>query len=154
MKNIKFTKEELQILYDNSPSISDLARNFGKSIGTIRWHLIHHGIKIRTSGYKSPKHVKYYGDKHYNWKGGHYTSKGYVFEYCPDHPNNCDGYVLQHRLVVERSIGRILDKEELVHHINGVKTDNRIENLAIMKRGEHIRSHKVNAPRDDKGRFS
>ncbi len=44
---------------------------------------------------------------------------------------------------VENSIGRLLDRDEVVHHINGNGRDNRIENLVLMKRSEHIRRHNL-----------
>lgn len=46
-----------------------------------------------------------------------------------------------HRQVVEENIGRTLSPDELVHHINGNKTDNRIENFTIMTRSEHTKLH-------------
>lgn len=50
-------------------------------------------------------------------------------------------YQLEHRLVMERHIGRSLDTDEHVHHINGVRDDNRIENLEVMSNAEHQRLH-------------
>lgn len=68
-----------------------------------------------------------------SWRGGRrYTNKGYVRVYAPSHPEcMCDGYVMEHRLVVEKEIGRFLNKTEVVHHVNGIKDDNRIENLML-----------------------
>lgn len=71
-----------------------------------------------------------------NWKGGIHVTKasggGYIKEMSPDHPNrDSSGYVMQHRLVVERKIGRYLLPTERVHHKNGKRDDNRPENLEL-----------------------
>ena len=70
------------------------------------------------------------------------TSRGYIECYNPNHPNaTTDGLVMEHRLVAEQKLGCILPKEFDVHHINGIKSDNRIENLAIMTHGAHTAFH-------------
>lgn len=82
-----------------------------------------------------------------NWKGGKTINIGkYILVRCPEHPaavsaGKGGGYVFEHRLIMEATIGRYLRKDEVVHHINGNTTDNRIENLQIMTTGEHTRLH-------------
>lgn len=81
-----------------------------------------------------------------HWKGGRFKNKnGYVWLYMPEHPNASKvsprGYVLEHRYVMEQKILRYLKSWELVHHINGIKDDNRLENLEIKKVHEHIGDH-------------
>lgn len=85
------------------------------------------------------------GKNHPNWKGGRYISpRGYVEINAPIHPfrhsNNC---VYEHRLLIEKKIGRYLHNWEIVHHINGIKSDNRIENLILLKNlSQHNEIHK------------
>lgn len=78
-----------------------------------------------------------------NWRGGRIKKHGYILIYTPSHPN-CDsiGYVFEHRLVMEKYLGRFLDKKEVVHHINKIVDDNRIENLMLfLNNGLHLRFH-------------
>lgn len=92
------------------------------------------------------------------WYRGGYTCKapgGYVREYNPFHPKGSRrGLVMQHRLVIERSIGRLLTSTEVVHHKNGDRTDNRLENLELLKdqnahmTHEHIERRKARYARN------
>jgi hypothetical protein len=85
----------------------------------------------------------YVGSKHPLWKGGRKKqSGGYMLIWKPDHPHcDVDGYVLEHRLVMEAKLGRYLESSEHVHHINGNKLDNRPENLESMTNSEHRNLH-------------
>jgi hypothetical protein len=78
------------------------------------------------------------GPASHKWKGGRYkNSDGYVFIYMPEHPNaNKDGCVSEHRYVWEQA-NRPLKSSEDVHHINGIRDDNRIENLIALTKGQH-----------------
>jgi len=84
------------------------------------------------------------GEKCYAWKGGTRKKNGYIQIYYPGHPF-CDKkkYVFEHRLVMEKHIGRYLNPDEVVHHINGEKTDNSIGNLMLFSNNSlHGRHHK------------
>lgn len=68
----------------------------------------------------------------------------YYYALVPNHPNATkNGYVLYHRIVMENHLGRILNKTEVVHHVNGNKRDNRIENLQLLDSKEHARLHGI-----------
>lgn len=63
--------------------------------------------------------------------GRHRNMEGYVKVLAPNHPNARGNYVLEHVKVMSDHIGRTLKKGETVHHINGVRDDNRLENLEL-----------------------
>lgn len=76
--------------------------------------------------------------------GGHRKRRrdGYVAVFCPDHPmKSKDGYVMEHILVMEDHIGRYVTRDEVVHHKNHIRDDNRIENLELMTFKEHAGLH-------------
>jgi hypothetical protein len=149
-------RAEWQRLLEEAGSVSELARRKERTPGAITYHLKRHGITGLSSGFKSPKSVSHFGSDHASWKGGtYYHSDGYVYEYAPNHPDaaSAKGYVLQHRLVMERKLGRPLAPGELVHHVNEVKDDNRPENLELHDRSTHMKHHKRGAARDVRGRY-
>lgn len=78
------------------------------------------------------------------WRGGsHLTHFGYVKIRHTAHPFAKNGYVLEHRLVMEHHLGRYLSPSEHVHHTNGDRTDNHLENLSVMTNCEHVRHHRL-----------
>lgn len=85
------------------------------------------------------------------WKGGQIKRLGYVFIKAKDHPNaDCLGYVKRSRLVMEKYLGRYLKPEEIIHHINEIKDDDRLENLQLCScSSEHgkIKHSKRNGPK-------
>ena len=114
------------------------------------------------------------GDKNASFKGAEIMSNyGYILEYAPSHPFPHDKSikgtrVFQHRLVIERNADKfdnkyfvIIDNKKYlsleyeVHHINEIKTDNRLENLQIVTASEHRKIHCKDREiiRDSKGKI-
>ena len=103
-------------------------------------------------------------EKNGMWKGGRIYDKTQSrwLIHKPQHPfATKKGYVYEHRLIMEKNINRYLNPEEMIHHLNGTRDDNRIENLIIIKQSEHMALHtrkyfgckmkKCNKPHRSKG---
>lgn len=91
--------------------------------------------------YKLGHHLK--GERNVNWNGGVRIDKdGYRYIKNPEHPF-CDyaGYVPEHRLVLEKKLGRYLKKGEVAHHINEIVDDNRPENIELLEQRLHTSLH-------------
>ena len=111
-----------------------------------------HEIKCQRTGPRS-------GEGHPEWKGGRIQDRnGYIHVFVPDHPEclrlnetrrikanggyyRKEKYIQEHRLVMEKHLGRYLLPTEVVHHINGQKDDNRLSNLVLFgSNAEHLKA--------------
>lgn len=83
------------------------------------------------------------GTNHPSWKGGRLLTRGYIRIYAPEHPYcNNNGYVREHRLVMEYYLGRYLTNDEVVHHIDFDPKNNDIDNLHLFNSdSEHTAYH-------------
>lgn len=136
-----FSEEEVEqakALYAEGVSQSKIGEVLGTSQSAISNLFKRHGIE---TGSRIAKR-----ERHGNWRGGRSQIKatGYVLvRIFPEDPLYCmankSGYVMEHRLIVARWLGRPLMEWETVHHINGDKTDNRLENLQL-RVGNHGRN--------------
>lgn len=85
------------------------------------------------------KNGRWCGDKRVNYQG-------YVLIRKPEHPfADCNGWIREHRFVMEEHLGRVLQRHENIHHINGIKSDNRLENLVVCSNSEHRKYHRDDA---------
>ena len=80
---------------------------------------------------------------------------GYWYLYKPNHPRAIKGgrYIAEHRFILEEKIGRYLFKNEISHHKNHNKQDNRPCNLELMTISEHNRKHALKRKRKSNGKF-
>lgn len=120
-------------LYEQGMSLNQLSAHFGKSVETIRTRLIRRGVQMRSRANKGPANGK--------WTGGRNVDKGgYILVYMPDHPMATKaGYVREHRLVVEKILGRYLTATEVVHHADDDPGNNDPSNLILFEtNGQHL----------------
>jgi len=77
------------------------------------------------------------------WNIEKIVKKGqYLYAIVHNHPNRTkNDYVLHHRIVMENHLNRLLEGKEVIHHIDGDKHNNVVENLEVMKAIEHNSMH-------------
>lgn len=96
------------------------------------------------------------GPAHPRWKGGRIVaSNGYVkVRVGKEHPlADPIGYAYEHLLVWVKAGNPKPESGESLHHKNGVKTDNRLENLELLTQSQHVTLHNMERTRDEQGRF-
>ena len=141
-----WTQEETNVLIEKyeSSTNSELKSLFPKK------SLLSVYKKAYKLGFRKNKEIEFKnrseakaGKNSYNWNGGKSTSAhGYVLIKCSLHPRaDSKGYVLEHILVWEHETGITVEKGLCIHHLNGIKNDNRIENLCLRKFGAHTVYH-------------
>lgn len=133
----KYLREE----YANSKSMADIAANLGVTPSAVRKYFVKYDIDRKSTTWKFEGNP----ENSTNWNGGvHIKSSGYVEVYCPDHPNaNSRKCVYEHQLVMEKHIGRYIQKGEVVHHIDGNKSNNDISNLLLLTNSDHAKLHAI-----------
>ena len=126
--------EKMLALYQSGVSVGETARKIHTNRQTVRKYLRASGVEIRPHSEATGKI-----ENNPNWKGGRSVGE-YIYIRCPDHPHcNWAGYVLEHRLVMEKHLGRYLRSKEVVHHRDGNKHNNGIENLQLFaSNGKHL----------------
>lgn len=116
-------------------SLCQMSDKIHSDTGDIKKYVESHNIPHPP--FETARHL----DKNYFWKGGRVIDEdGYVLIKNNDHPYAThSGYVREHRLVMEKVLGRYLTPQEVVHHKNGIHNDNRPENLELFAHnGEHL----------------
>ncbi len=110
-----------------SGNIIKICKNCGR-----KFEVEHNKIEAKYCSRKCTGRKKS-GINHPNWTGGkHKNIEGYILCYAPDHPHCVnERYVFEHRLIMEKHLGRYLKPKERIHHLNGIKDDNRIKNLKL-----------------------
>lgn len=131
--------EEVKNMYESGMTQSEIAVELKVTQKVIFNFMRRNGIKARVAAKRCQE-----GSKNSYWHGGRTQDEfGYVMVQCKGHPraSKCGGYVPEHILVAERTIGRYLNPDEVVHHINGRKWDNDPDNLCVMTKSQHSKLH-------------
>ena len=124
-----------RLYYDDGLLCREAGERMGLSEDAIRRRMKSFGIPRRED--RPQRHQLRPGSKNPAWKGGRYVDNdGYIRVWAGN-----DRYKFEHKLVVEKALGRKLTKNERVHHINENRSDNRNSNLLVCSTGYHLNLH-------------
>ncbi len=130
---IKLPNEQIASLYRLGKTVAELALIYECSRPTITKALRSCNVEMRPAKQRPGVLA---GSKNPAWDGGrHIRTDGYVGV------TTENGLQLEHRIVASWKLGRELHSKEIVHHINGIKSDNRPENLEVMTQAQHAKHH-------------
>ncbi|MDD5510675.1 MAG: HNH endonuclease [Dehalococcoidales bacterium] len=131
----EFWDDIVTLYVDKVLSTTDIAKIKGCSDNAVANWLRRKGIVLRDYNERFQKTYKNHPRKHADKET---NKEGYVLIYLPDHPYcNSHGRVLEHRLVMERRLGRYLLPSEHVHHIDGIRSHNEDSNLKLLSPSDH-----------------
>ena len=130
-------------------TMRQIAQELGTTSGRVSDRAYRYGIQspsadksraVRAALKKRYPHGRV-GKEASKWKGGRRINNGYIFVYAPDHPSASNKAVAEHRLVMEKGIGRYLKPNEVVHHLDGNRQNNDLSNLVLKTRAQHVSDH-------------
>lgn len=126
--------------YNKGFSLDEIAKNQGVTRNAINRYFVKYNIPKRSKTDLLIKNPQF----NPNWRGGKRSKDGYVLIYAPNHPKaTANNTVYEHQLVMEQHIGRYLKKGEVVHHIDGNRSNNDISNLLLLTNSDHAKLHAI-----------
>jgi len=136
-KRLTLTPEELQSRLDAGETMASIGRSYGVTGQAVHWFVNHHKLRRGTKPSAIGNRIK--ATIH---STGRFTDQwGYIMVRTSSRAGAL-AYTPEHVLIAEQMLGRKIERGEIIHHINGNKSDNRPENLHICSRKEHMTIHR------------